>query len=64
LRDVPRAPILGQRQTERPMLPILRRGLLAAPILVPAAARAQGAWPERAVRIIVPFPPHLQEAAL
>lgn len=53
------------------MLPILRRGLLAAPILVPAAARAQGAWPERAVRIIVPFPPggsndivarHLSEA--
>lgn len=34
-----------------------RRHLLAAPLLLPAAAAAQGAWPERPVRIVVPFPP-------
>lgn len=34
-----------------------RRGLLAAPMLLPLAARGQGSWPEKPVRIIVPFPP-------
>ena len=35
-----------------------RRTLLAAPVLLlPSLARAQPAYPERAVRFIVPFPP-------
>jgi tripartite-type tricarboxylate transporter receptor subunit TctC len=35
-----------------------RRHLLAAPaVLAPFAARAQGAFPDRTVRYIVPFPP-------
>jgi tripartite-type tricarboxylate transporter receptor subunit TctC len=35
-----------------------RRSLLAAPLLLPAlAARAQAPWPERSVRVVVPFPP-------
>lgn len=35
-----------------------RRDLLAAPaLLLPAAAHAQGAYPDRTVRYIVPFPP-------
>jgi tripartite-type tricarboxylate transporter receptor subunit TctC len=34
-----------------------RRALLAAPLFLPAIARAQGAWPSRAVRFIVAFPP-------
>ncbi|WPB84751.1 Bug family tripartite tricarboxylate transporter substrate binding protein [Sediminicoccus rosea] len=34
-----------------------RRSLLAFPALLPVAASAQGAWPSRAMRIIVPFPP-------
>ncbi|MDB5379109.1 MAG: tripartite tricarboxylate transporter substrate binding protein [Rubritepida sp.] len=36
---------------------ITRRALLAAPALLPLAAKAQSGWPERPVRIIVPFPP-------
>ena len=32
-------------------------GLLAAPLVAPLAARAQGAWPARAVTVVVPFAP-------
>lgn len=35
---------------------IARRGLLAA-LALPAAARAQGEWPQRAIRIVIPFAP-------
>jgi tripartite-type tricarboxylate transporter receptor subunit TctC len=38
------------------MTPATRRGLLAAAI-IPGLARAQPAWPDKPVRIIVPFPP-------
>jgi tripartite-type tricarboxylate transporter receptor subunit TctC len=38
-------------------MPLRRRALLAAPALLPLTAAAQGSWPERPVRIIVPFPP-------
>ena len=38
-------------------MPLRRRALLAAPALLPLTAAAQGTWPERPVRIIVPFPP-------
>ncbi|MFL1461968.1 Bug family tripartite tricarboxylate transporter substrate binding protein [Roseococcus sp. DSY-14] len=35
-----------------------RRGLLATPLLaVPGLAAAQGQWPERPVRVVVPWPP-------
>ncbi len=34
-----------------------RRALLATPLLLPALARAQPAYPDRPVRFIVPFPP-------
>lgn len=34
---------------------IARRALLAAPALLPLAARAQAAWPTRPLRFIVPF---------
>jgi tripartite-type tricarboxylate transporter receptor subunit TctC len=44
------------RRTEEAMT-ITRRALLAAPALLPLAAKAQSGWPERPVRIIVPFPP-------
>jgi len=36
---------------------IKRRSLLAAPVLLSPTAKAQSGWPERPVRIIVPFPP-------
>lgn len=37
----------------RPLL----AALAAAPLAAPAASRAQGTWPSRAVRVIVPFAP-------
>jgi tripartite-type tricarboxylate transporter receptor subunit TctC len=33
-----------------------RRSLLAAPLLLPGLARAQGSYPDRTIRFIVPFP--------
>jgi tripartite-type tricarboxylate transporter receptor subunit TctC len=36
---------------------IPRRVLLGAALAVPGLARAQASWPEKPVRIIVPFPP-------
>jgi len=41
-------------------MPIHRRALLpllAAPLLTPCAARAQGAWPDRPLRLILPYTP-------
>jgi len=45
---------------DREPTPMLRRALLASPALAVLAAgplRAQGAWPARPVRVVVPFPP-------
>jgi len=39
------------------MHPVARRGLLASPLLLATGARAQTAWPDRPVRLIVPYPP-------
>ena len=36
---------------------IRRRGLLAGALALPSLARAEGKYPERPIRIIVPFPP-------
>ncbi len=36
---------------------ILLAAGLAAPAVIPSASRAQSAWPERPVRVIVPWPP-------
>ena len=35
---------------------ITRRAALATPLVLPAAARAQGNWPERPIRLVVAFP--------
>ena len=34
---------------------IQRRAMLAAPFILPSLAAAQGTWPQRPVRVIVPF---------
>ena len=34
-----------------------RRSLLAAPLAMPVVAQAQGNWPTRPIRVVVPFPP-------
>jgi tripartite-type tricarboxylate transporter receptor subunit TctC len=36
---------------------IRRRGLLATALVLPAAAQAEGKYPERPIKVIVPFPP-------
>jgi tripartite-type tricarboxylate transporter receptor subunit TctC len=38
-------------------VPLPRRRLLAAAVLAPPAARAQGRWPERPIVLVVPFTP-------
>src|SRR5688500_6586657 len=37
--------------------PIPRRALLAAPFISLATAHAQGSFPERPIRLIIPWPP-------
>src|SRR5204863_4193448 len=47
-----------RRSVPQGRLPVIRRrGLLAAALALPAAARAEGKYPERPIKIIVPFPP-------
>jgi tripartite-type tricarboxylate transporter receptor subunit TctC len=44
----------------RPLLSLLPGALMAplmAPLVAPLGARAQGIWPSRPVRVVVPFPP-------
>jgi tripartite-type tricarboxylate transporter receptor subunit TctC len=36
---------------------ITRRSLLAASVALPAVAHAQGTYPTRPIRLIVPYPP-------
>ncbi len=58
MRRAPRFRAGPDRATLRAMPPIPRRALLAAPVaLLARPALAQGEWPTRPVRIIVPYPP-------
>lgn len=45
------------RMSRRGLLAVPLAAPLAAPALLPRSAMAQGEWPTRPVRIIVPFPP-------
>lgn len=39
------------------MTRLTRRAALAAPLILPALARAQSTWPDRTIRLVVPFGP-------
>jgi tripartite-type tricarboxylate transporter receptor subunit TctC len=48
----------GQHAEEDPAMPrVSRRAVLAAALAAPAVARAQGGFPDRPLRLVVPFPP-------